>query len=217
MQQRISKLVLKLMFLAVTLAIFGIFAACRGGAAAERDVFERIQNALLSMTSYQADATVTYISNRSQHTYHVRQMARSSGEYRIEVTGPERVAGNITINDNRNIVQFNTRAEGHYAVLNQESPERLELFVTSFIRNYLQSQEVTVSVASIDNSLVTVLEANIPGEHPYMRTSRLSVSNESLKPVRLEIFDADGALRVSVEFSNFEYNVNFDDRLFRVQ
>ncbi|MCL2702396.1 MAG: hypothetical protein FWE91_02145 [Defluviitaleaceae bacterium] len=192
-------------------------AGCRNKAEADRDAYERIQNALLTMTGYAAEATVTYISNKSQHTYQVRQQARMSGEYRIEVTGPERVAGNITVSDNKTITQFNTRVQGRFSVLPDEAPERLELFVTSFVKNYLRSQEVTISVASVGESLCTVLEATIPGEHPYLRTEKLWVSNTTHKPVKLSIYDPDGVERVTVTFESFEFNVDFDDSVFRMQ
>ena len=212
-EQRVRVIALILGLLLVGVALAG----CRPGPSADRDIYERIHNALLSMRGYQADATVTYISNKSQHTYQVRQFARMSGEYRIEVTGPERVAGNITVNDNRTITQFNTNIRGAYAVNTHESPERLELFVTSFVRNYLRSQEVTISVAAAESGLATVLEAMIPGEHPYMRTSKLWVCNNTLLPLRLVIYDADGVERVIVVYENFEFNVDLDDNLFRVQ
>ena len=212
-----KKLLFKAILFAVCLTLAAGFSGCRARPSADKDIYERIQNALLTMTSYEALATVTYISNKSQHTYQTRHQARMSGEYRIEVLGPERVAGNITVNDNRTISQFNTRVQGHYAISQSESPERLELFVTSFVRNYLRSQEVTISVASVDGGICTVLEAVIPGEHPYMRTEKLWVSNETFKPVKLTIYDPEGIERVIVTFDSFEYNVSFTDELFRVQ
>lgn len=189
---------------------------CRGRAEVDLTVFERINNALLTMTSYEALATVTYISNNSQHTYQTRQQARISGEYRIEVLGPERVAGNVTVNDNQTITQFNTRVQGRFSVSPVEVPERLELFVTSFVRNYLRSQEQSIAASTVDGSPVTVLEATIPGEHPFLRSERLWVCNETLNPLKLTIYDPDGMERVVIAFESFQFNVDFDDSIFRM-
>jgi outer membrane lipoprotein-sorting protein len=66
----------------------------------------------------------------------------------------------------------------------------------------------------MDEGVRTVLEAVVPGEHPYLSTARLWVDNESLNPVRLVIFDRDGAERIIVTYHVFERNVELNDSLF---
>ena len=169
------------------------------------------------MQSYEAEATVTYISNKTTHTYETKQQCKITGEYRIEVTGPERVAGNVTINDGKTITQFNTKVAGRISIGTTEAVERSELFLTSFVKNYVRSQEVSVAAASIEGNPTTVLEARIPGEHPYMATQKLWVDNETLKPVKLVIYDVSGVERIVVTYNSFEYNVRLSDEIFRVE
>ncbi|MDR1705531.1 MAG: hypothetical protein LBS19_12705 [Clostridiales bacterium] len=204
-------------FTAAVLGLAMILSGCRQAGEVERSAYEQIQNQLLTMSGYESQASVTYITNKNQHTYQTLHQARMTGEYRIEVTGPERVAGNVTINDNSSIVQFNTRVKGRIAVLPAEVSERMELFVTSFVKNYIKSQEVTITVSGSGESMCTVLEAVVPGSHPYLRTEKLWVNNKTLKPVKLSIYDPDGVERITVAFDTFEYNVNFDDSIFKVQ
>lgn len=206
----------RLIFFGLIAMIMGL-AGCKAAGDADLSAYEKIQNTLLTMTGYEAEASVTYISNKNQHTYQTKQQARMSGEYRIEVTGPERVAGNITVNDNTTIAQFNTRIQGRIAVCPAETPERLELFLTTFVKNYIKSQDVTISVASMGDSMCTVLEAVIPGNHQFLSTEKLWVSNKTYKPVKLSIYDADGTERITITYETFDYNVNFDDNIFKVQ
>jgi len=189
----------------------------RGPADAEEiSAFEQIQRMLFDMQSYRAIATVEFRSNKGVNVYETVQHARITGEYRIEVTAPEAVAGSVTANDGRQILQFNNRVNGRVSLQVQETPERSELFLTSFIHNYRQSQEVSVSVADMDEGVRTVLEAEVPGNHPYLSLARLWVDNTTLLPVKLIIFDADGAERVVVTYHVFEYNVVLEDGLFSV-
>ncbi|MCL2571719.1 MAG: hypothetical protein FWE11_04890 [Defluviitaleaceae bacterium] len=210
----------RLWALAVGLILLLLLVACgsdglRGPAdAAEITAFERIQRMLFEMQSYRAIATVEYRSNRGVNTYETVQHARITGEYRIEVTGPAAVAGSVTTSDGQQILQFNNRVNGRVSLAVQETPERSEIFLTSFIRNYKQSEEVSVSVADMDEGTRTVLEANIPGNHPYLSIARLWVDNETMLPVKLIIFDADGAERIVVTYHVFEYNMVLDDGLF---
>jgi len=178
--------------------------------------YEKIQAKLTQMTSYEAAATVAFVSNKNSHEYETLQQCRASGEYRIEVTGPEKVAGNVTVFDGKVIYQYNERTAGRFTIGTTETPERSELFLTSFVKNYVKSQEVTVSVANMDESVCTVLEANIPGEHPYLRTEKLWVDNKTLLPVKLAIYDPDGGERIVITYRSFEFNKTLDDSLFQV-
>ena len=196
------------------------FTACaadgvrRPSDADEISAFEQISRMLIELTDYRAVATVEYHSNKGVNTYETIQFARITGEYRVEVTGPPHVAGSTTASNGQQIMQFNSRVNGQVHVMQQESPERSEIFLTSFIRNYLQSPEVSVSVSDMDEGLRTVLEATVPGNHPYLAIQKLWVDNTTLLPVKLVIFDPDGAERVVVTYHVFEYNVELDDALF---
>ena len=204
----------------VFVAILALATGCGDGAglrnpsADEMSVFEQIQQKLVRLESYRAVATVEYRSNKGNNSYETIQHARITGEYRVEVTNPPHVAGSVTTSDGQQIFQFNSRVNGRVSLMVQETPERSEIFLTSFIRNYLQSQEVSVSVADMDEGVRTVLEAVVPGSHPYLATSRLWVDNTTFLPVKLIIFDQDGAERIIVTYHVFEYNIPLDDALF---
>jgi len=180
----------------------------------EMSAYEQVKLMLTNLENYRAIATVEYHSNKGVNTYEVVQHARKTGEYRIEVTGPEHVAGSVTAFDGQQIVQFNSRVNGRVSVLVQEVPERSEIFLTTFARNYLSSTEISVSVADMDEGLRTILEAPVPGNHPYLAISRLWVDNVTLLPVKLTILDQNGAERIVVTYHIFEANVEMDDALF---
>jgi outer membrane lipoprotein-sorting protein len=186
----------------------------RMGNERELSAYERINRMMVELHSYRAIATVEYRANKGSNSYETVQHARITGEYRIEVTGPGHVAGAVTVSDGRNIVQYNARVEGRVSVPVDETPERSEIFLTSFIRNYLKCNDTSVMVADMEEGVRTVLEATIPGNHPYLATARLWVDNETLKPVKLIILDPEGTERIIVTYHAFEMNVVLDDVLF---
>jgi len=211
------KRILKSLAAGAVVAAFAVVLTACGSSAADGDIYEQIQRRLLSLETFRAEATVTYISNRNTHVYETVQYARVTGAYRIEVTGPERVAGNITIFDGRQVAQINEAVEGRAILGTQDSPERYEILLTSFIRNYVRSRDVSVSVESIDDSLFTVLEANLPGSHPYLTTEKLWVCNETLMPFKLVIFDTQGTERIIIEYRVFDFNPRLEDSLFAIE
>jgi len=203
--------------LLVVLACAGLFALAACGVIQEQvdaGVYERIHRQLVQMESFSAQATVTYFSNSNTHTYETIQFARASGEYRIEVVSPANVAGNVTVFDGETISQFNPRLDGRITQMTHESPERLEILITSFVRNFVRSQEVTVVASTLDEAVTTVLEAPIPGEHPYLATSRLWVCNDTLLPMQITIYDTAGVERIAVVYNFFEFDTVLDNILF---
>ena len=184
--------------------------------AEEMSAFDQIMRSLVELRTFRAIATVEYHSNKGVNVYEIVQHARISGEYRIEVTGPAHVAGSVTASDGQQIVQFNSRVNGRVTLQVQETPERSEIFLTSFIKNYLQCNEISVSVADMEQGLRTVLEATVPGNHPYLTISRLWVDNTTLLPVKLVVFDQDGAERIVVTYHIIEINIELADALFSV-
>ncbi len=182
----------------------------------QESAYERIQDTLIKMQTYESNASVQYISNKGSNVYSTLQQCKSSGEYRVEVTGPENVSGNITVSDGKVICQFNTRLAGKVSVGTKENQERNEIFLTTFVKNYVKSHEVSISVSNIGKSSYTVLEAIVPGNHPYLASEKLWVDNETLKPSKLVIYDPDGGERVIVTYETFTYNVTLDDSLFKI-
>ncbi|MDR1913242.1 MAG: hypothetical protein LBQ68_01980 [Clostridiales bacterium] len=201
-------------FLPLLFALVSLLVGCQDSEAqktAEQNTYEKIQQIFVNMKTYQSQATVEYKSNKSSNTYETLQKCRITGEYRVEVVGPEKVAGNITLSDGKTIYQFNTRISGKIAVATNETQERSEIFLTSFIKNYLKSMEVSISVAKLANDPCTTLEAKIPGDHPYLSSEKLWVDNKTLKPVKLIIYDPQGSERIIVTYKTFEYNVELSD------
>ena len=177
---------------------------------------QQIHQRLTDLQTYRAKATVEYISNKGSTKYETIQHGRITGEYRIEVTGPDHVAGNITSFDGQHIYQFNTKINGRVTILARETQERSEIFLTSFIRNWQESGATSVTVANMGEGQYTVLEAVIPGNHLYLASQKLWVNNETKLPAKMIIFDQSGTERVIVTFLNFEYNVELDNELFTV-
>ena len=202
------------MRLFVFLGVALVLAGCAAPSQDNRSAYERVREMLLGLEAYGAEASVEYISNRGSNVYETLQIATADGRYRVEVVGPESVAGNITVFDGQTITQLNPRISGRVVVGVRENPERSEIFLTSFIRNYMASQESAVSVGSFGQSNLTVLEAIVPGDHPYMASSRLWVDNDSMAPTRMVIYDQEGAERVIITYRSFDPNPSIDSGTF---
>jgi outer membrane lipoprotein-sorting protein len=182
----------------------------------EQSAYEKIQQTLVGMKSYRCKAIVEYKANKGSNSYETLQHSRVTGEYRVEVTGPDKGAGSVTCSDGNKIYPYSTKANGRVALSVKETQERSEIFLTTFLKNYLNSQEVSVSVANLGKGKCTVLEAVVPGTHPYLASEKLWIDNETFKPVQLIIYDPEEKERIIVTYMDFEYNVELEDTLFTI-
>lgn len=178
---------------------------------------ESIQKQLAEMEGYTCTATLTRTNDRGEQTYETKQYCKSTGEYRLELTAPENVAGNYTVFDGERICQYNPRLDSSIIRDIPESQHRNELFLSQFIQNYMQSEGVSVETAALDESRCIVLEAIIPGNDAALASEKLWVDRESLLPVRFVIYDAEGEERYSMDYSSFEFDPQFDDTLFTIE
>lgn len=182
----------------------------------EVSTMEKIQNQLKNMESYQCAGTLTRISNKSENVYEIKQYYKSTGEYKLEMLAPEDVAGNYTVYNGESVFQYNPRIQGKVIQGVPKSQMRNELFLGCFIKNYFQSEDVTVETGNMDIQKSTVLEAVIPGENKYTATEKLWIDEETLKPLKLVIYDTEGKERYIIEYKDFEYNIDIDENIFKI-
>ena len=201
------------LFLSFSL-LFTIAACSRDEPLSE---LESIQKQLAEMEGYTCTATLTRTNDRGEQPYETKQYCKSTGEYRLELTAPENVAGNYTVFDGERICQYNPRLDSSIIRDIPESQHRNELFLNQFIQNYMQSEGVSVETAALDESRCIVLEAIIPGNDAALASEKLWVDRESLLPVRFVIYDAEGEERYSMDYSSFEFDPQFDDALYTIE
>lgn len=166
------------------------------------------------MEDFEATCLVTFISNKSTNNYRMKQYSRMTGEYRIEILEPERLKDTLTVCDGDAIVQIDNRVGGKVYKAKPNIVRNLVL-LNSFIKHYMQSEDVSVK-ASAEMDEVTEMEAVIPGNIPYLATQKLTIDNETLKPLQMMVMDANGNETIVVQFEDFQYNVGLEDELFKI-
>lgn len=211
----------KIAILTLLIGIINLLVACNQVVEElpppDQTTYEKINNKLAQLVSYRSEATVKYISNKGENEYITLQQVKSSGHYRIEVLGPDNVAGNITVSNNDTIYQYNKNVNGRVSIGTDDTKERTQILLTSFVKNYFATNNESIQTASLDDPRVTVLTATVSGNHPYIATQELWVNNDTLTPIQLIIKDNNNEERVVVTYNTFEYNMYLDDTLFQLE
>ena len=209
----------KIMTLPLLICLILMITACRQVPETppippDPSTYEKIQARLQEMVTYKAEAVVRYISNKGENEYTTIQHVRMTGEYRIEVIGPENVSGNITMSNGETIYQFNENIGAKISLGTTDVKERTKILLTSFLENYLKSDETSAEVVNLEEGEITILEASISGNHQYMSRQTLWIDNKTLNPMRLIVSNSSGQETIVVTYSSFEYNIELEDSLF---
>ena len=176
---------------------------------------EEMQQSLLSMKGYEAEAAITRITDHGSHTYDTKQyFEMETGRYRLEMVGPAEVAGNYTLYDGQKVYQYNPRTGSDAAFEVSPDQARNELFLGQFVKNYLQSEHVSMASAPLEQTQAVILEAVITGEYAYTATEKLWLDTATGLPKKLVLYDQEGQERYVVEYTSFTYTDTFDEDIF---
>lgn len=165
---------------------------------------EQIHSKLLALKSYKADTTITFFENTQKNVIGMHQAYAVDGKYELTVTAPKNLEGHIITYDGTEITEFNPSTKEKAVV--KPSVVRNQILFGTFVHNYLQSEDVAITVQKIDGENSTVLETIIPGNYKYLATQKVWFDQKTALPLKMIIYDKEGKSTIQVEFKNFEYN-----------
>lgn len=189
---------------------------CLGGGEELSD-YDRINKQLGEMEGYRAVCEVAYQTNKGESTYVTEVSAERSGRYKLVGSEPEAVKDVEILFDGNMIWLYNPNVESKLQVAAKEGDMRRELILFTFLKNEnMGGEESTVAAASVGDEKYITLAAEIPGGDKNYAREELFVEIKSGKPARLVIYDSEGNEYLTEEFSEFEYNPEFDEGEFGI-
>ena len=133
----------------------------------------------------------------------------------METISPKSAEGSIILFDGKMIWQYNPKIDGKISSESSDKQARSEILISSFVENYIKTKDGAVKSGSFDESKCTVLEAEINGKSKIFSQEKLWVDNDTLIPIKLEIYDNEQKTRAVVVFKDFEYNPNIPENTFK--
>lgn len=176
-----------------------------------------IQDQLTNMDGYACLVRISHKHDQQMNTYEARQVYQMDGRYREEVIKPENLAGLTTIFNGENVIQYNSKVDQSHISELSHHDFRNQLFLGSFVKNYLQSEDVSIEVQAGEPGLTTMLEAVIPGGSAYMAWQRLWIDQKTRHPLQMIVYDQNDEEVVVIEFLEFAYNPRIDESIFTVK
>ena len=179
------------------------------------DIYKEIYKRYNSMESYYAEAEVICKNDRSENVAHIRQFYMAPDKYSMVVDSPEEIAGSGYVFNGKTILVKS--GFGKTEVMDFCLPdERSALCITDFFAEYYKSEETAIATASgLKNGDVTILECIVSGRKPTMFRQKLWIDNNTYLPVKLETYDVNNNVVVTIKYNEFKRNCDIDKTLFK--
>ncbi|AOT71700.1 LolA family protein [Geosporobacter ferrireducens] len=182
----------------------------------DEEVYYESQKLLNKIESYCCEAQITVTGNKDPQQYRMTQWFRKPDQYRLEILEPEELKGNITLSDGKRAWIYHPVIEETWIMEDFRNSEKQNMFLGYFIKNSLETEQVTIKRENMNNEEYLIIETVIPGNHVYFHKERLWFCIETMEPYRLQVLDAENRIRIDVRYENFQYNPKLEDNLFRI-
>lgn len=203
----------KIQKISLVLMIICLFTGC--GKMKGYNVYEKVYSTYKNMESYSAEVEVTSYSNNSENKYSLIQQYKAPDKQRCEYVA-EVGGSNITvINGNAGkLISGDTMAE--IGLDEAAVKEKNYLMLNTFFEIYYSSEETAVKTNGNDNSGTIRLSAQTGSSNPYRNKIELLVDSQTMKPLKMTVYDDKNKPSLCVEYKSFELNKSIDDEIFSV-
>ncbi len=188
------------------------FAACKS--AGRHDAYKEIYKRYNNMESYYAEVEITSRNDRSENVYHVRQFYKAPDMYSMVVDGPEEIAGSGYVFKNGEVKVKS--GFGKSEILDIYSPdERGSSCIADFFAEYYKSEETMVAATGgVTGNATTVMNCQLSGKNVNLFSQSLWIENKTFLPIKLETYDVNNNVVVTVNYNEFKLNCDLEDSFF---
>ena len=184
----------RILVIGCILLLAGGVWGCQNPALGTKSV-QSIEDMLKNLKNYESDLSITFTKNKDESNIKVKQVYNEDGTYQTTILEPERLKGYCTTYDG------NTMSEYHPStgetIQTKVSPVLNQLLFGTFGKQYKENP------AQATDSTITI---PIPGRFRYMASEKVWFDEQTKYPKKMEIYDTEGNLTISIVFESFGYN-----------
>ena len=164
---------------------------------------DQIKKYILDINSYDLTANITVQSNKNTNSYIIKEKyVKDNNVCKQEILEPENIKGVSFIYDGANLKIENTNLNLNKLYENYSYIGENTITLKSFINDYLESNESTMS--ETDEEIV--LETKLKNGNKYISYKKLCINKSTGNPTKLEIEDITQKTSIYILYSEIEIN-----------
>ncbi|AKL96765.1 outer membrane lipoprotein [Clostridium aceticum] len=189
-------------------------SACRQPT--DEEMYYKAQQKISSIESYQCTAKIYIDNGKEEVEYIFQQTFKAPNLYRLEVTAPSTLQGNLTIYNGKTAWVYHPSINQVWKIDNFNQSQEQMMFIGHFLKNYMTSKESIYEKETLEGREYFVFSATIPGGTHYFSQQKLWVDKIEMIPQKLYIYDGKGNIRFRVYYEDFIYNPVLEEELFHL-
>lgn len=164
---------------------------------------DEIEKYILDINSYELTANVTIEANKNTNIYVTREECiRDNNIFKQEILEPENVKGILFIYDGTSLKVENTNLNLSKIYENYPYIGENSITLMSFINDYIESNESSMS----ENDNEIVLETKLKNGNKYIAYKKLYINKNTGIPSKLEIQDITQKTSIYILYNEIKIN-----------
>lgn len=183
----------------------------------KEEEFNNIQKSLNNINTYECEAKITIVGNKSSKDYKVYHKFKKPNKYIVEIIEPKDNKGNKTMYNGKQVYLYNNSIDQYEILKSYNISEEKMLFIGYFLRNLNMVEEVDIDEEKIEDKDYITIKIDIPGNNKYRVYEKLWVDKKTHMPYKLTIFNESDKETVNVIYKDIKYNIDIQDDTFRIK
>lgn len=200
--------------LLVFLIACAVLSGCSSSAAKKP---EDVQKFLMKLKSYKCDVIYAVTNNKSTNVYRAKHFYKAPDKYRIEITEPVDLKGQITIFNKDKAYIYHPQINTYLTTESFKGSMVQSSFVGAFAEYFKDKGGARFKLESLKGVQCYMLQVPIDSDNRYRVVEKIWINAENALPVKAEILDKDNNVSAQVLYENFESNPELEDSLFEIQ
>ena len=192
--------------------LFVVLAGC--GEKSQEEVLDALDEKAAKMNSYKTEVSMTLESGEKPQTYRAEIWYKEPSYYRVKLENESKEQSQIILRNDEGVFVLTPALNKNFRFQSDWPENNSQIYLyQSLINDILTDTARTVTVDKEDYVFNT--KTNYQNKNLYQQ--EITLSKKSLSPKMVKVMDQDMNVLVTAEFSNVEFDAEFDDDAFDME
>ncbi|WP_374718996.1 LolA family protein [Parageobacillus toebii] len=181
-------------------------------AKSQEDVMKALDEKMDEMTSYQAEAKMTFQTGSKPQVYHVEIWYKQPSYYRVSLKNADKGQSQMILRNDEGVFVFTPALNKSFRFQSDWPKNSSQAYLyESLVKDILSDPKAGFKATK--NHYVFETKTNYPNSNMIPK-QEITLNKKDLSPVSVKVMDTDRNALLTVQFSKVEFNKKFDDDAF---
>jgi outer membrane lipoprotein-sorting protein len=196
----------------VFIGIILLVALAGCGAKSQEDVIKALDEKMNEITSYQAEAKMTFQTGSKPQVYHVEIWYKQPSYYRVSLKNAAKDQSQMILRNDEGVFVFTPALNKSFRFQSDWPKNSSQAYLyESLVKDILNDPKAGFKATK--NHYVFETKTNYPNNNMIPK-QEITLNKKDLSPVSVKVMDTDRNALLTVQFSKVEFNKKFDDDAF---